>query len=301
MTRGTPAAQRTVDVLNLLAAHRGRPLGLSEIARRIGIGKGSAHALLTTLGDAGYLVRHPTDKTYVLGPAVVGLGRAAAAAELSALDFARPAMEGLSAELGLQCLASAAIGTEIVILGRAGAPVPLGLSVEVGQRLPLVPPLGTVFVAWSPPHEIDAWLRRLGASAGEDELARYRAAVATVRRRGYSVALEAEARARLGRALADVAGDAGAAELRAQVLELVAELGHEEYILGELTGAARYQINHLAAPVRDPDGRVVLALVLLGFTDRIDAEDLAPLGRRLVAEARAVEEAMQSRTARVSS
>ena len=291
MTRGTPAAQRTVDVLNLLAAHPGRPLGLSEIARRVGIGKGSAHALLTTLGEAGYLVRNPGDKTYVLGPA----------AELSTLDYARPAMERLSAELGLQCLASAAIGTEIVILGRAGAPVPLGLSVEVGQRLPLVPPLGTVFVAWSPPHEIDAWLRRLGASAGEDELARYRAAVATVRRRGYSVALEAEARARLGRALADVAGDAGAAELRAQVLELVAELGHEEYILGELTGAARYQVNHLAAPVRDPDGRVVLALVLLGFTDRIDAEDLAPLGRRLVAEARAVEEAMQSRTTRVSS
>ena len=293
MTRGTPAAQRTVDVLNLLAAHPGRPLGLSEIARRVGIGKGTAHALLTTLGEAGYLVRNPSDKTYVLGPAVVGLGRAAAAAELSTLDYARPAMERLSAELGLQCLASAAIGTDIVILGRAGTPTPLGFSVEVGQRLPLVPPLGTVFVAWSPPEEIDAWLRRLGASAGEDELTRYREAVATVRRRGYSVALEAAAHARLGRALADVAAGAGASALREEVLRLVAELGHEEYILGELTGAARYQVNHLAAPVRDPDGRVVLALTLVGFRDRIDAAELAPLGRRLVAEAGAVERAMQ--------
>jgi len=73
----------------------------------------------------------------------------------------------------------------------------------------------------------------------------------------------------------------------------VTELGHEEYILGELTGATRYQINHLAAPVRDPDGRVVLALTLVGFRDRIDAAELAPLGRRLVAEAGAVERAMQ--------
>jgi DNA-binding IclR family transcriptional regulator len=293
VTRGTPAAQRTVDVLNLLAAHAGRPLGLTEIARRVGIGKGTAHALVTTLGEAGFLVRHPTDKTYVLGPAVVALGRAAAAAELGALDFARPAMERLSNDLGLRCLASAAIGTDIVILGKAGAPVPLGVSVEVGQRLPLVPPLGTVFVAWSTPAEIDAWLRRLGASAGEADLARYREAIATVRRRGYSVALEADARARLGRALAALEGDPGTFTLRQQVLDLVADLGHEEYILGELTGAARYQINHLAAPVLDPDGHVVLALTLVGFTDQLDAADVEPLGRRLVAEAHSVEDALR--------
>jgi DNA-binding IclR family transcriptional regulator len=293
VTRGTPAAQRTVDVLNLLAAQRGRPLGVTEIARRLGIGKGSAHALLTTLGETGYVVRNPADKTYLLGSAVVALGQAAAAAELGALDFARPAMERLSDELGLQCLASAAIGTEIVILGKAGAPVPLGLSVEVGQRVPLVPPLGTVFVAWSAPAEIDAWLRRVGARAGDAELARYREAVATVRRRGYSVALEADARARLGRALAALTGVANAATLRQQVLDLVTELGHEEYILGELTGAARYEINHVAAPVRDPDGRVVLALTLVGFTDRMDAREVAPLGRRLVAETRSVEDTLR--------
>jgi len=293
VTRGTPAAERTVDVLNLLAGHSGRPLGLSEIARRVGIGKGTAHALVTTLVASGYLVRHPADKTYVLGAAVVALGRAAAAAELGALDFARPAMERLSDELGLQCLASAAIGGEIVILGRTGAPVPLGVSVEVGQRLPLVPPLGTVFVAWSGGAEIDAWLCRLGAAAEDADLARYRAAVATVRERGYSVALEADARARLGRALAALGPEAGTPALRRQVLDLVAELGHEEYILGELTGAARYQVNHLAAPVLDPDDRVVLALTLVGFTDQLGAEDVSPLGERLVAESRSVSDTLR--------
>jgi DNA-binding IclR family transcriptional regulator len=293
MTRGTPAAERTVDVLNLLAAHAGRPLGLSEIARRVGISKGSAHALVTTLVSTGYLVRHPADKTYVLGAAVVALGRAAAATEFGALDFARPAMERLTDDLGLQCLASAAIGDEIVILGKAGATVPLGLSVEIGQRIPLVPPLGTVFVAWSTPAEIDGWLRRLGATAGEEDLARYRDAVATVRQRGYSVALEADARARLGRALAALGPDAGTAALRRQVLDLVADLGHEEYILGELTGAAAFHVNHLAAPVVDADGRVVLALTLLGFTDQLAAVDVAPLGQRLIAEAGSVSDALR--------
>jgi DNA-binding IclR family transcriptional regulator len=293
VTRGTPAAERTVEVLNLLAANPGRPLGLSEIARRLGMSKGSAHALLTTLEAAGYLVRHPADKTYVLGPGVVALGRAAAAAELTALDYARPAMERLSDELGLQCLASAAIGGEIVILAKAGAAVPLGVSVEVGQRLPLVPPLGTVFVAWSTPAEIDAWLRRLGADTAEEELEQYRAAVATVRRRGYSVALEADARARLGRALAALGPDIRTEALRREVLDLVAELGHEEYILGELSGAARYHVNHLAAPVQDADGHVVLALTLVGFTEELAAAEMEPLACHLVDEAAAASEALR--------
>ena len=77
---------------------------------------------------------------------------------------------------------------DIVILGKAGTPAPFSPSVEVGQRLPLVPPLGIVFIAWSTAAEIDVWLRRLGATAGDDQLPRYRAAVATVRQRGYSVA-----------------------------------------------------------------------------------------------------------------
>ncbi len=301
MTRGTPAAGRTVEVLNLLAAHPGRPMGLSEIARRLAMSKGSAHALLSTLESAAYLVRHPAAKTYVLGPAVVALGRAAAAAELTALDYARPAMERLSDELGLQCLASSAIGGEIVILGKAGAPVPMGVSVEVGQRLPLVPPLGTVFMAWSTPAEIDAWLRRLGADTDGAELARYRNAIATVRQRGYAVALEADARARLGRALGALGGDARTDALRRQVLDLVAELGHEEYILGELSGAAaRYQVNHLAAPVHDADGHVVLALTLVGFTDELAAAEMEPLGLHLVAETEAVSASLRAARQRSS-
>jgi DNA-binding IclR family transcriptional regulator len=147
-------------------------------------------------------------------------------------------------------------------------------------------------VAWSTPAEIDAWLRRLGADAAEAELEQYRDAVATVRRRGYSVALEADARARLGRALAALGADARADALRRQVLDLVAELGHEEYILGELSGAARYHVNHLAAPVRDADGHVVLALTLVGFTDELAATGLEPLGRRLVKEADEASEAL---------
>ena len=114
-----------------------------------------------------------------------------------------------------------------------------------------------------------------------------------MRRRGYSVALEADARARLGRALNALGGDARTDALRHQVLDLIAELGHEEYILGELSGAARYHVNHLAAPVQDADGHVVLALTLVGFTDELAAAEMEPLGRRLAEEAAAASDALR--------
>jgi DNA-binding IclR family transcriptional regulator len=148
-----------------------------------------------------------------------------------------------------------------------------------------------VFLAWSAPEEIDTWLRRVGEPVRDADLARYRAAIETVRKRGYSVALEADARARLGRALAELGGDT---RLRKRVLSLVEELGHEEYILGELSGAASYQVNHLAAPVFGAGGKVELALSLVGFTGQVDTDLVPRLGARLGAEASAVSAALTS-------
>ena len=202
-------------------------------------------------------------------------------------------LRAVSDDLGLECLASAAVAGEIVILARAGAPQPLGLSVHVGQRLPLVPPLGTVFLAWSDDDEIDRWLTRVGPDASEAERARYRAAVAAVRARGYSVALEADARARLGRMLAELtAGDDDRRDPRAILGELVDALAHEEYALIELAPSESYRVNHIAAPVFGPAGEVVLALTLIGFRDQLSAEQVPQYAERLMAATRTVTKAI---------
>ena len=191
MARPAPAIGRTVALLNFLTAHPDETFSLSELARRLDINKATAHAMLLTLTDAGYLLRHPATKSFTLGPALISVGNAAAGRQFEVVDYARDEMRRVSDELGVQCVASATIGEEIVLLGRSGDPEPLGLSVQVGQRLPLVPPLGTVFLAWSGADEIDRWLRHLGPGAADEQLARYRHAVAAVRRRGYSIGLDA--------------------------------------------------------------------------------------------------------------
>jgi DNA-binding IclR family transcriptional regulator len=284
MARPAPAAARTTEILDFLAANPGRSFSLSELSRRLDINKASAHAICHALCDAGYLVRHPTRKDYSLGPATIAVGQAARG-QNPVLDFARDEMGDLAVELDLGCFACGAMGDEIVILDRAGHRRPFGVDVAVGHRVPLVPPLGTVFVAWSPPEEIDEWLRRVGSASSD--LARYREAVAAVRARGYSVSLAAESRLALGRAL----GEPDRSEVRRAVEELAAD----EYLVSELEPSQSYRVSQITAPVFDANGTVALALSLVGFQGAVPATDIPPVAVRLTESADRVTKAVHGR------
>lgn len=286
MARPAPGVERTVALLEFLAAHPNEAFSLSELARRLDINKATGHAMVSTLADAGYLLRHPVDKTYSLGPALIAVGNAAGSRQFEIVDYARAEMEQVARDLRVQCIASAAIGDEIVLLARSGETEPLSLSVPVGQRLPLVPPLGTVFLAWESSDAIDRWLRRLGPRSGNTALARYREAVATVRRRGYSLGLEP---------LPPAAGGRSRRALRDAAVEVVEDHPHDEYILLELEKAASYRLSHIAAPVFGADGRVALALTLMGFRHQLSAGQVPEHADRLRAAALAVTQSIHGR------
>lgn len=271
-----------MSVLNHLAAHPTEQFTLSELASALDLNKATAHSMLTTLADLGYLTRDEDDKTYGLGPALIAVGNAAIASTPT-VRLAAPHMERLSREFDLECVASTAISDEIVILARAGTPRPLGINVQPGQRLPHVPPLGTVFVAWAGDEEIEAWLGRLGPDADDADLDRYRRALATVRERGYSVALGGESQQRLVESLVDAGHDAAPSDAGG------------EYALVELAGSSSYVINHIGAPVSGPDGDVVLALFLIGFRGQIPAAEVPGYAERLVEAADEVSAALGSR------
>jgi DNA-binding IclR family transcriptional regulator len=75
--RPAPSVSRVVSLLNLLGEREGDFLTLSDIARELGLNKATAHGILTALTEATYIVRHPQDKGYTLGPGIVRVGRAA--------------------------------------------------------------------------------------------------------------------------------------------------------------------------------------------------------------------------------
>lgn len=288
MTRGSPGVERAATVLTLLSAAPEQSFTLAEIVRRTELSKATCHALLASLVDARWLLRHPAGPSYRLGPGLIALGEAARSG-YPELPYAQDRMRELGFELGLECLASTVIGSEIVILGKSGVPAPLAATAAIGQRVPLVPPLATVFFAWSGEAALAAafgpWL---GARPLTDN---YRRALAAVRERGFAVGLENPVRERLGRTFA---AQLARGQLTAPaVAKLVMALADEDYQLidvthSSVTDSSRYWLSHLAAPVFDATGRVSLALTLVGFAGPLDASEIHRYGRRLRAAADAV-------------
>jgi DNA-binding IclR family transcriptional regulator len=263
MARRAPAVERSIAVLNFLAARPNDRFTLSEIARAADLNKATLHAILGALTESGFVLREEDRKTYSLGPALVALGGAAVEAN-PAVQLAVPQMQALSDDLGLDCVASTSIEDQIVILTRTSSRRPFGIDVRPGQRLPLAPPLGTVFVAWSSTKEIDRWLAKVGPSASKADIARYRAAVESVRVRGYSLGLGGEPIPRAERP----------AKKPRTLEENVRTVRMDEYALIELDHSSAYRLNHIGAPVFGPDGRVTLALFLIGFQGDIAAGEV---------------------------
>ena len=174
-------------------------------------------------------------------------------------------MAALSRELDLDCVASGVTDDKIVVLARSSSAGSFGVDVRVGTHFALVPPVGTVFLAWATRDRVDQWLAGIGDGATGAERARYLDALAIVRDRGYSVALGS-------------AFDHDTAEAR----------DIDDYLLFELDEKARLPVTHIAAPVFDPAGTVRLALTVVGFHDRLTAQDLPVVAERLLAATRQV-------------
>jgi DNA-binding IclR family transcriptional regulator len=271
MARTALSASRAVATLNFLAAHPTDAFTLSDLADRLGINLSSMHAVLSTLTDAGYVARHPRLRTYALGPAVVALGTAALERH-SAIDLARNAAKGLATELGLETTVTAPAGDEIVFLARAGAHQARGMPVHVGQRVPLAPPLGSVFVAWGGE---ERWF------AHSDNPEPLRAVLADVQARGYAIAFEDDIHRGLATTLQRLADRPADTHLQAVVAQLVADLAHRRYHVERLDPGATYDLSMIAAPIFGTTGEVVLALSLTGFPPNLPGERAAAYGQRL--------------------
>ena len=196
------------------------------------------------------MLRHPSGPSYRLGPGLIALGEAARRG-YPELPYAQDRMREVGNELGLECLASAVVGPEIVILAKSGDPAPLSVTAAIGQRVPLVPPLATVFFAWSDEAAVagafGSWVGA-GSGGGPALTDNYRRALDAVRKRGYAVGLENPVRERLGRTFAT---QLARGQLTApEVTELVAALADEDYQLIDEAGHAL-----LAEPPGRPDLR----------------------------------------------
>ena len=180
MSQQVPAVERALEILELLGDRPEELLGLSDIARALTLNKASCYATLTLLADRGYLIRH-ADKTYSLGPAILPLANSFLR-DQDTVQHARAEMTALSRDLNLDCIASAVIDDDMVILARTASQESFGVSVRLGSRFALVPPMGTVFLAWAGQDRVRRWLAGLPPGISASARDRYLDALAVVPR-----------------------------------------------------------------------------------------------------------------------
>jgi DNA-binding IclR family transcriptional regulator len=265
-------------VLSLLSRHPDASFTLSEICQRLDLNVSTAHSLLNALTAAQFLVRQPATKRYSLGPELVRIGAAAASRQVTLTEHAREHMDRLAEATGRQCVASTVMGGDIVIIAKAGKAGPFGVTMDIGARMPLRPPFGTVYVAWSGEASIRTWLEATIPDSGP-LTQRCLDALSAVRSQGYSV----------GMSISDELSEqiwrpstATWAATDSQSRQAFEQLILNEYLVAELHADKEYAIGNISAPVFGADGRAAIALAVPYFGETLPGDLIAEHARLLV-------------------
>ena len=195
---------------------------------------------------------------------------------LQVVDAARDHMEHVALECDAESVASVVVREDMVLLASAGKPDSHLLVTRVGQRIPFVPPLGTVFVAFAPPEAQQAWLDRLPADAPEGTVERLKAALQTVRDRGYSIGLGRSWHLQIEKMLfgrTDSGSSSGSTTDRREGLaRLITQLPPEHEVPDLAEG--EHEVGAVSVPVLGPDGNVILVLSITNLPERSKAADI---------------------------
>lgn len=175
----------------MLSAFRGPEdeLGVSELARALEIPKSSAFQIAATLARHGLLSCDAESRRYRPGPRLLQLALQCGAGQ--ELLWCTPRLRELAATTGRTVLLALFGATEIVLVGKAESPAPLGLSAPLGLRLDhSTGVFGKLLHAHLPAAELEALLeahpRQLFTDRTLPDGPPYREELARVRRRGWA-------------------------------------------------------------------------------------------------------------------
>ena len=262
--RESPPTERVIAVINLLTAHPHKRFTLTEITRQLDITKATCHVLLRSLTGAGYLVRHD-DKTYTLGPALVAAGRVAEHS-FSALGAARPEMELLADQFDAVVSAAATVGNELVVVERVGSS-DASDHLEVGHRIPFVPPFGMPFVAWGEQGALEEWIERSGRPVTPELVAQWGAVHDGLRSLGYGVERMSDSSARVRRLVGELADEQLAPSVKQLLNRLIDEIGPSHYLPTELRGTRKLPVSVIYAPVLGASEHAEMSIALNMFRE----------------------------------
>ncbi|CAI9410084.1 flavin reductase [Nocardioides sp. T2.26MG-1] len=177
-------------------------------------------------------------------------------------DRARAQVERIAARLECEAAALVAVSPDELTTAVSAYGGTATMVEPLGQRIPLIPPIGEAYVAGADPEVVERWLAKV--TPDDPALVEcYRRRLATVAERGVALSMVGPgARSeyeRLHEALAEYAsGELTPARERA-VRSVLAQTRHFFDDVDVLPGET-YDVGAVVVPVHGPDGRVALVL-----------------------------------------
>jgi len=183
------------NAARLLKVFRSREtdLGVSELSRRLGLGKGTVHRMLTTLVTEGLVEQDPRTGGYRLGIVMFELGQAVRV-HMDLHAAVGPVLTELRAQTGESSQVGVLDGHEVVYVDRMESAHSLRLFTDTGRRVPVhCTSSGKVLLAYLPEARRQAVLREAPLDALTPHTITSRdllvAELERVRRRGWSEAV----------------------------------------------------------------------------------------------------------------
>ncbi|OLT09757.1 hypothetical protein BJF78_05895 [Pseudonocardia sp. CNS-139] len=140
--------ERAAAVLRLLGSS-GRPLGLAELAAALGLPRPTAHGILRTLRELGFVEQDAETARYRLGSGLTELGRAWDEHDLRgrAMNWA----DSLAGSTGLAVLIGVAAGRAVRLVHHVFRPDGTVQRIRTGEQQPLhATALGKCLLAFAP-------------------------------------------------------------------------------------------------------------------------------------------------------
>ncbi|MED5816393.1 helix-turn-helix domain-containing protein [Mycolicibacterium sp. 050232] len=242
-----------LDVIELLASSGDARLRFSDVVSALDLTQATAHSILKTLCDRGWLIRDPVDKTFALGPGLAVIAARTEAARPLA-HAARIAAQELSQQLEYAASVVERAGAELVITAFEGA----GPGVPPTDRIRYAPPFGVAFAAWDSPAGQRAWIDR-APTTGQALTERLIDVLAQTRERGFDVDWTTPDLTRAAQMVGSLPSDGLPEHVRGITDQLLAEFA--TIGLAPAGGAGKSQpVATIGAPVFDAHGRVALIL-----------------------------------------
>jgi len=156
--------ERGLAILGSFSPERSA-LGISELAKRLGLTRSTTHRYVATLARLGFLDQDETTRKYRLGIRVLDLGFAVLGS-LELREIAAPYLQRLTAATGHTSNLAIRDDTDVILIDRIrGRPCRyhhFEFNLHVGSRLPsYCSATGKALLAFLPPHELDELLDRV--------------------------------------------------------------------------------------------------------------------------------------------